>query len=52
MGKWEETYPTTGALRKALKNVVIALSHHSPRCWKRRWHEQGVGKADGARIGD
>ena len=32
--------------------VVIALSHHSPRCWKRRWHEQGVGKADGARIGD
>ena len=21
MGKWEETYPTTGALRKALKNA-------------------------------
>ena len=32
--------------------VIIALSHHSPRCWKRRRRKQGVGKAVWARIGD
>ena len=32
--------------------VIVALSQHSPRCWKRRRHEQGVGKAAWARSDD
>ena len=32
--------------------VIIALSHHNPRYWKRRRHEQGEGKAAWARSGD
>ena len=32
-------------------NVIIALSHHSPRCWKQPRRRQGEGTVVGARSG-
>ena len=50
--KAQGPYTDVYAFAATFYYVIIVLSHHSPRCWKRLRRGQGVGKAAWARSGD